>query len=170
VVFKRRDRFAERTTDHHPLDVVGWDGTVYPVAFAIEKYQARTGMVHLPPTSLLTFASDGFVVCSFVPRLLDYHPDAIPCPYPHTSVDCDELLLYVRGDFTSRRGVGPGDLSLHPAGVPHGPHPGAYEGSIGARRTEELAVMVDTLAPLRMTPNALAIEAQGYHESWHRAP
>lgn len=169
VVYKRRDRFTERTMLHHPLDVVGWDGTVYPVAFAIEKYQPKTGLVHLPPTIHTTFAGDGFVVCSFVPRLVDYHPEAIPCPYPHTSVDCDEIILYVRGNFTSRRGVGPGAVSLHPAGVPHGPHPGAYEASIGTHRTEELAVMVDTFQPLKTTPNALAIEVRDYHRTWHRS-
>jgi homogentisate 1,2-dioxygenase len=168
VVFKRRDRFTERVMEHHPLDVVGWDGAVYPVAFAIEKYQPKTGLVHLPPTIHGTFASDGLLVCSFVPRVVDFHPEAIPCPYPHTSVDCDEIILYVRGNFTSRRGVGPGALSLHPAGVPHGPHPGAYERSIGTHRTDELAVMVDTYKPLKMTANALAVETREYHDTWHR--
>lgn len=167
VVYKRRGRFSERQMPHHPLDVVGWDGTVYPVAFAIEKFQPKTGLVHLPPTIHTTFAGEGFVVCSFVPRVVDYHPEAIPCPYPHTSVDCDEIILYVRGNFTSRKGVGPGALSLHPAGVPHGPHPGAYERSIGTQRTDELAVMVDTFKPLRTTANALAIESREYHGTWH---
>jgi homogentisate 1,2-dioxygenase len=168
VVAKRRGRFTERRMDHHPLDVVGWDGSVYPVAFAIEKYQAKTGLVHLPPTIHATFAGRDFLVCSFVPRVVDFHPDAIPCPYPHASVDCDEIILYVRGNFTSRRGVAAGALSLHPAGVPHGPHPGMYEKSIGAQRTDELAVMVDTVAPLRPTANALAVETREYHESWRK--
>jgi homogentisate 1,2-dioxygenase len=167
VVYKRRDAFSERTLAHHPLDIVGWDGTVYPVAFAIEKYQPRAGLVHLPPTIHTTFAGDGFLVCSFVPRIVDFHPDAIPCPYPHTSVDCDEIIFYVRGNFTSRKGVGPGAISLHPAGVPHGPHPGAYEKSIGTQRTDELAVMVDTFEPLRMTASALAVETSEYHASWN---
>lgn len=169
VVFKRRGRFSERTMDHHPLDVVGWDGSVYPVAFAIEKFQPRTGLVHLPPTIHGTFAGRGFLVCSFVPRVVDFHPRAVPCPYPHTSVDCDEVILYVRGNFTSRKGVGPGCLSLHPAGVPHGPHPGAYERSIGTQRTDELAVMVDTFAPLKTTAQALALETREYHQSWKPA-
>jgi homogentisate 1,2-dioxygenase len=167
VVYKRRERFTERTMEHHPLDVVGWDGALYPVAFAIEKFQPKTGLVHLPPTVHATFAGEGFLVCSFVPRVVDFHPEAIPCPYPHASVDCDEIILYVRGNFTSRKGVGPGALSLHPAGVPHGPHPGAYERSIGAQRTDELAVMVDTFEPLLPTPNALATETREYHDSWH---
>jgi homogentisate 1,2-dioxygenase len=167
VVFKRRERFTERTMPHHPLDVVGWDGSVYPIAFAIEKFQPKTGLVHLPPTIHATFAGEGFVVCSFVPRIVDFHPDAIPCPYPHTSVDCDEIILYVRGNFTSRKGVASGSMSVHPAGVPHGPHPGAYEKSIGSQRTDELAVMIDTFAPLETTANALAIESRDYHASWN---
>lgn len=166
VVYKRRGVFCERVLPHHPLDVVGWDGSLYPVAFAIEKYQPKTGLVHLPPTSHMTFAAEGFVVCSFVPRVVDFHPQSVPCPYPHTSVDCDELILYVRGNFTSRKGVGPGALSLHPAGVPHGPHPGAYERSFGATRTDELAVMVDTFAPLDATANAWQLESRDYHSSW----
>lgn len=169
VVFKRRGRFSERTMDHHPLDAVGWDGSVYPVAFAIEKFQPRTGLVHLPPTIHGTFAGRGFLVCSFVPRIVDFHPKAVPCPYPHTSVDCDEVILYVKGNFTSRKGVGPGCLSLHPAGVPHGPHPGAYEKSIGSQRTDEMAVMVDTFAPLKITAQALALEKQEYHQTWKPA-
>jgi homogentisate 1,2-dioxygenase len=108
-------------------------------------------------------------VCSFVPRVTDTHPDAIPCPYPHSSVDCDEVILYLRGNFTSRRGVGPGALSLHPAGIAHGPHPGAYEASIGSKRTDELAVMVDTFAPLLPTAQAANLEDPGYHESWKTA-
>ncbi len=148
------------------MDVVGWDGFVYPWAFAIEKYQPKTGLVHLPPTIHGTFASPGFLVCSFVPRVVDYHPQAIPCPYPHSSVDCDEIILYLRGNFTSRRGVGPGCISLHPAGIAHGPHPGAYEGSIGTTRTDELAVMMDTFKPLLPTAQARNIEVDGYHESW----
>ena len=148
------------------MDVVGWDGTVYPFAFDILKYQPKTGLVHLPPTIHTTFAARGVLVCSFVPRLVDFHPQAIPCPYPHSSVDCDEVILYLRGNFTSRRGVGPGAISLHPAGIAHGPHPGAYEASIGATRTDELAVMIDTYLPLLPTAQAANLEEPGYHGSW----
>lgn len=166
ILVKKDDAFVERFPVASPFDVVGWDGTVWPFAFDILKYQPRTGLIHLPPTIHSTFAARGALVCSFVPRVTDTHPDAIPCPYPHTSVDCDEIIYYVRGNFTSRKGVGPKALSLHPAGVPHGPHPGAYEGSIGTRSTDELAVMMDTFAPLRLTEQALALESAGYHDSW----
>ncbi|HEV8244431.1 MAG TPA: homogentisate 1,2-dioxygenase [Polyangiaceae bacterium] len=151
---------------HSPLDVVGWDGSVYPWAFPIERFQARVGAVHLPPTVHGTFAARGALICSFVPRPLDFHPDALPCPYPHSSVDIDELLFYVAGNFTSRRGVDVGSISHHPAGIPHGPHPGAYEGSVGARTTDELAVMLDCARPLERTPAAVTIEDPAYHESF----
>jgi homogentisate 1,2-dioxygenase len=163
---KKAGRTTHYVMANAPLDVVGWEGFVYPWAFAIEKYQPKTGLVHLPPTIHMTFAGRGFVVCSFVPRVTDTHPAAIPCPYPHSSVDCDEVLLYLRGNFTSRKGVGPGSISLHPAGIAHGPHPGAYEGSIGTTRTDELAVMVDTFLPLAPTPQAANIEEPGYHATW----
>ena len=166
VLVKRGDRFVLREPAASPFDVVGWDGTVWPFAFPILAFQPKTGLVHLPPTIHATFAARGALVCSFVPRVTDFHPEAIPCPYPHSSVDCDELIYYVRGNFTSRRGVGPKALSLHPAGIPHGPHPGAYEASIGTRSTDELAVMVDTFLPLRLTRQALALEAPDYHDSW----
>jgi homogentisate 1,2-dioxygenase len=166
LVIKRGDRYSLHELERCPLDVIGWDGFVYPFAFAIEKYQARTGAIHQPPTIHTTFVGPGYAVCSFVPRVVDFHKDAIPCPYPHSSVDCDEIILYLRGNFTSRRGVGPGCISLHPSGVAHGPHPGAYEASIGAVRTDELAVMVDTFQPLLPTPAALDIERADYHESW----
>jgi homogentisate 1,2-dioxygenase len=166
LIVKRQGVFTRYTFDTPPMDVVGWDGFVYPFAFAIEKYQAKTGLVHLPPTIHATFAGPGFLVCSFVPRVTDTHPEAIPCPYPHSSVDCDEVILYLRGNFTSRPGVGPGAISLHPAGIAHGPHPGAYEASIGATRTDELAVMCDTWKPLAPTPQAANLEDRGYHESW----
>ncbi len=166
ILVKKDDAFVERVPVTSPFDVVGWDGTVWPFAFDILKYQPKTGLVHLPPTIHATFAGRNALVCSFVPRVTDTHPDAIPCPYPHASVDCDEIIYYVRGNFTSRKGVGPKAVSLHPAGVPHGPHPGAYEGSIGTRSTDELAVMMDTFAPLRLTAQALALESPGYHDSW----
>lgn len=151
---------------HSPLDVVGWDGTYYPVAFSILDFQAKVAMVHLPPTVHATFALPGALVCSFVPRPLDYHPQAIACPYPHSSVDIDEVIYYVRGNFTSRKGISPGSISLHPAGIPHGPHPGAYETSLGGGRTEELAVMLDCARPLRVTSAALAIDDPSYHHSF----
>ncbi|HTS02741.1 MAG TPA: homogentisate 1,2-dioxygenase [Thermoanaerobaculia bacterium] len=166
ILVKKDDAFVERFPAASPFDVVGWDGTVWPFAFDILKYQPKTGLVHLPPTIHATFAGRNALLCSFVPRVTDTHPDAIPCPYPHASVDCDEVIYYVRGTFTSRKGVGPKAVSLHPAGVPHGPHPGAYEGSIGTRSTDELAVMMDTFAPLRLTAQALALESPGYHDSW----
>jgi len=149
-----------------PLDTVGWDGTVYPWAFPILNFQPRVSTVHLPPTWHGTFASRGALVCSFVPRLVDFHPEAIPCPYPHSSTHCDEILFYCDGNFTSRRGVVSGSVSHHPMGIPHGPHPGSYEKSIGTTRTDELAVMVDTLAPLRTARAALAIEDAGYQDSF----
>jgi homogentisate 1,2-dioxygenase len=166
VVVKRGEAFHGQRLDHSPLDVVGWDGAVYPFAFSILDFQARAGLVHLPPTWHGTFAARGALVCSFVPRLLDFHPEAVPCPYPHASVEIDELIFYVRGEFTSRRGVGPGSISLHPAGLLHGPHPGAYEASIGLKRTEELAVMLDCAQPVRPTAAALGIEDPAYDESF----
>ncbi len=166
ILVKKGDAFVERFPAVSPFDVVGWDGAVWPFAFDILKYQPKTGLIHLPPTIHSTFAGRNALVCSFVPRVTDTHPDAIPCPYPHASVDCDEIIYYVRGNFTSRKGVGAKAVSLHPAGVPHGPHPGAYEGSIGSRSTDELAVMMDTFAPLHLTREALDLESPGYHESW----
>jgi homogentisate 1,2-dioxygenase len=148
------------------MDIVGWDGFVYPFAFPIEKFQPKTGARHLPPPVHCTFTGSGIAVGSFVPRALDYGKDAIPCPYPHSNVDCDELILYLRGDFTSRRGVGPGAISYHPFGITHGPHPGAYEGSIGRTTTDELAVMIDSFGALHATPQATNLEIAGYHATW----
>jgi homogentisate 1,2-dioxygenase len=166
LLVKRAGAFHGFALEHTPLDVVGWDGTVYPWAFPILAFQPRAGQVHLPPTWHGTFSARGALICSFVPRALDFHPDAIPCPYPHSSVDCDEFIFYCRGNFTSRRGVGPGGVSHHPAGVPHGPHPGAYEASIGVRWTDELAVMLDTWKPLHATAAAVAVEDPGYEASF----
>jgi homogentisate 1,2-dioxygenase len=166
LLVKRGGAFHGFRFDASPLDVVGWDGSLYPFAFPILNFQPRAGLVHLPPTWHGTFALRGALVCSFVPRPLDFHPEAIPCPYPHSSVDVDEVLLYVRGAFTSRRGVGAGSISHHPAGVMHGPHPGAYEGSIGAKATDEVAVMLDCYAPLQATHDAMAIEDPGYEASF----
>src|SRR6266545_840012 len=166
LVVKRGHAFHGFRYDHSPLDVVGWDGTVYPWAFPILKFQPRVGQIHLPPTVHGTFETRGALICSFVPRPLDFHPDAIPCPYPHSSVACDEVIFYAAGNFTSRRGVGPGSLSHHPAGVIHGPHPGAYEGSIGQHTTDELAVMLDTTKPLYSTAAARNLEDPQYHASF----
>lgn len=166
TVVKRGQAFHTFAYDHSPLDLVGWDGSCYPFVFPILNFQPRAGLVHLPPDWHGTFAARGALICSFVPRVVDFHPEAIPCPYPHASVDCDEVLFYSRGNFTSRRGVGPGSVSHHPAGLPHGPHPGAYEASVGAKETSELAVMMDTFLPLETAEDALAIEDPAYHGSF----
>lgn len=151
---------------HHPFDVVGWDGCCYPFIFSIHDFEPITGRVHQPPPVHQTFEAHNFVVCSFVPRLYDYHPEAIPAPYNHSNIDSDELLYYVDGDFMSRKNVTRGMITLHPAGIPHGPHPGAVEKSIGKKETWELAVMVDTFHPLQLTKTALEIENLGYTMSW----
>lgn len=151
---------------HHPFDVVGWDGCCYPFAFSIHDFEPITGRVHQPPPVHQTFEANNFVVCSFCPRLYDYHPDAIPAPYNHSNIDSDEVLYYVAGDFMSRKNVTRGMITLHPAGIPHGPHPGAVEKSIGKKETQELAVMVDTFHPLQLTAEALEIENPGYTMSW----
>lgn len=150
----------------HPFDVVGWDGCCYPYIFSIHDFEPITGRVHMPPPIHQTFETNAFVVCSFVPRLYDYHPQAIPAPYNHSNIDSDEVLYYVDGDFMSRKHVTRGMITLHPAGIPHGPHPGAVERSIGAKETKELAVMVDTFRPLMLTKQALDIENHGYVMSW----
>jgi len=150
----------------HPFDVVGWDGCCYPYIFSIHDFEPITGRVHQPPPVHQTFDAHNFVVCSFCPRLYDYHPNAIPAPYNHSNIDSDELLYYVAGDFMSRKNVTRGMITLHPAGIPHGPHPGAVEKSIGKKETQELAVMVDTFHPLQLTEEALKIENKGYTMSW----
>ncbi|HRF26128.1 MAG TPA: homogentisate 1,2-dioxygenase [Ferruginibacter sp.] len=150
----------------HPFDVVGWDGCCYPYIFSIHNFEPITGRVHQPPPVHQTFETDAYVVCSFVPRLYDYHPLAIPAPYNHSNIDSDEVLYYVDGDFMSRKHVTRGMITLHPAGIPHGPHPGAVEKSIGKIETKELAVMVDTFRPLQLTVEALEIENKGYVMSW----
>jgi homogentisate 1,2-dioxygenase len=150
----------------HPFDVVGWDGCCYPFAFSIHDFEPITGRVHQPPPVHQTFEANNFVVCSFCPRLFDYHPLAIPAPYNHSNIDSDELLYYVDGDFMSRKNVTRGMLTLHPAGIPHGPHPGTVEKSIGAKETGELAVMVDTFHPLMLTRQAVDIENEHYVMTW----
>lgn len=166
LVVRRGGTWHGFALEDSPLDAVGWDGAVYPWAFPILNFQPRVSSVHLPPTWHGTFAARGVLICSFVPRLVDFHPEAIPCPYPHSSTHCDEIIFYCDGNFTSRRGVGPGSISHHPMGVPHGPHPGSYEKSIGTTRTDELAVMADTFAPLRTTAAAMNIEDPEYQDSF----
>ena len=150
----------------HPFDVVGWDGYNFPYGFSIHNFEPITGRVHQPPPVHQTFETKAFVICSFCPRLYDYHPQSIPAPYNHSNIDSDELLYYVDGDFMSRTNIGPGHMSLHPAGIPHGPHPGTYEASIGETKTEELAVMIDTFKPLMLTEKALKIDDGKYYKSW----
>jgi homogentisate 1,2-dioxygenase len=151
---------------NHPFDVVGWDGCLYPYAFSIHNFEPITGRVHQPPPVHQTFETRAFVICSFVPRLYDYHPIAIPAPYHHSNIDSDEVLYYVDGDFMSRKHVEKGMFTLHPGGIPHGPHPGTIEKSIGAKETRELAVMIDTFRPLLMTEFAAQIENPDYYLSW----
>ncbi|MGB0863929.1 MAG: homogentisate 1,2-dioxygenase [Saprospiraceae bacterium] len=163
---KKQDNIYPYTYLNHPFDVVGWDGFVYPYAFSIHNFEPITGRVHQPPPVHQTFAARGFVICSFVPRLYDYHPLAIPAPYNHSNIDSDEVLYYVDGDFMSRKHVEQGMFTLHPGGIPHGPHPGTAEKSIGKKGTHELAVMVDTFKPLLMTEHAANIEDPDYYKSW----
>ena len=150
----------------HPFDVVGYDGYNFPYAFSIHDFEPITGRIHQPPPVHQTFETDAFVVCSFCPRLYDYHPESIPAPYNHSNIDSDEVLYYVDGDFMSRNDIDKGHISLHPAGISHGPHPGAAERSIGKTKTEELAVMVDTFKPLQITEVGMAIEDGTYYKSW----
>ena len=163
---KKQDEIIEMVYATHPFDVVGYDGYNYPYAFSIHDFEPITGRIHQPPPVHQTFETDAFVVCSFVPRLYDYHPDSIPAPYNHSNIDSDEVLYYVDGDFMSRNDVDAGHISLHPAGIPHGPHPGATERSIGKLKTDELAVMVDTFKPLKVTEEALKIADDTYYQSW----
>ncbi len=150
----------------HPFDVVGWDGYNFPYGFSIHNFEPITGRVHQPPPVHQTFETSAFVICSFCPRLYDYHPQSIPAPYNHSNIDSDEMLYYVDGDFMSRNNIGPGYMTLHPGGIPHGPHPGAYERSIGQKETEELAVMIDTFKPLMLTEQAIALDDGKYYQSW----
>jgi homogentisate 1,2-dioxygenase len=166
ILTKKRGRMYGIHYGHHPFDVIGWDGCCYPFAFSIHDFEPITGRVHQPPPVHQTFEGHNFVVCSFCPRLFDYHPQSIPAPYNHSNIDSDELLYYVDGDFMSRKNVTRGMITLHPGGIPHGPHPGAVQRSIGAKETKELAVMVDTFHPLMLTVEALEIENPGYTMSW----
>ena len=166
IKVKKQDDIFEMIYASHPFDVVGYDGFNYPYAFSIHDFEPITGRIHQPPPVHQTFETDAFVVCSFVPRLYDYHPLSIPAPYNHSNIDSDEVLYYVDGDFMSRNDVEAGHISLHPAGIPHGPHPGATERSIGKTKTDELAVMVDTFKPLKVTEDALKIADEDYFKSW----
>ena len=166
IKVKKKDEIFEMVYATHPFDVIGYDGYNYPYAFSIHDFEPITGRIHLPPPIHQTFETTAFVICSFVPRLYDYHPLAIPAPYNHSNIDADEVLYYVDGDFMSRNDVKPGNISLHPAGIPHGPHPGAAERSIGKKETLELAVMVDTFKPLMVTEDAMKITDETYYQSW----
>lgn len=166
IKIKKESVIHEYVYGSHPFDVVGWDGYNYPYAFSIHDFEPITGRVHQPPPVHQTFEAHNFVVCSFCPRLYDYHPEAIPAPYNHSNIDSDEVLYYVDGDFMSRNHVEKGLMTLHPGGIPHGPHPGAMERSIGQKETNELAVMVDTFRPLQITEEALKIDDGIYFQSW----
>ncbi|MEL7251612.1 MAG: homogentisate 1,2-dioxygenase [Bacteroidota bacterium] len=163
---KKQQTLTDYVYEAHPFDVVGWDGYNYPYGFSIHNFEPITGRVHQPPPVHQTFETSTFVICSFCPRLYDYHPKAIPAPYNHSNIDSDEMLYYVDGDFMSRNNIGPGYITLHPGGIPHGPHPGAYERSIGQTSTEELAVMIDTFKPLQLTENAMKLDDGVYYQSW----
>ncbi|MGH7737044.1 MAG: homogentisate 1,2-dioxygenase [Candidatus Tyrphobacter sp.] len=165
-----KERSAIYIVARHPCDVVGWDGYCYPYAFNLDEFAPITGKLHQPPPAHATFEAPGAAFCAFVPRLFDYHPLAIPVPYNHSSVDCDEVLYYVSGNFMSRRGVEEGSITLHTAGAPHGPQPGAVEQSLGKKSTDEIAVMIDTFAPLQISQAAGAIEDDSYYRSWLEAP
>lgn len=166
IKVKKQDTLHHVVYQTHPFDVVGWDGYNYPWGFSIYNFEPIVGRVHQPPPVHQTFETDAFVVCSFCPRLYDWHPQAIPAPYNHSNIDSDEMLYYVDGDFMSRNDVEQGMITLHPAGIPHGPQPGATERSIGKKETNELAVMIDTFKPLMVTQEALAIEDPSYKYSW----
>jgi homogentisate 1,2-dioxygenase len=166
IKVKKKDEIFDMVYATHPFDVIGYDGYNYPYAFSIHDFEPLTGRIHQPPPVHQTFETDAFVVCSFVPRLYDYHPEAIPAPYNHSNIDSDEVLYYVDGDFMSRNDIEAGHISLHPAGIPHGPHPGAVERSIGKKDTQELAVMVDTFKPLMVTEEAMKIADDKYYQSW----
>ena len=167
VIYSKKQGVMWRYTHtNHPFDVVGWDGFNYPYAFSIFDFEPITGRVHLPPPIHQQWESAGFVVCSFVPRLYDYHPEAIPAPYHHSNIDSEEILYYVDGDFMSRNNIDKGQITLHPGGIPHGPHPGAIERSVGKKETKELAVMIDPFRPISITEEALKLEVNDYYKSW----
>ncbi len=166
LYLKVSDRIFQYVLPHHPFDVIGWDGYLYPYTFNIKEYAPKVGKIHLPPPVHLLFTTAHFVVCNFVPRLFDFHPDAIPAPYYHSNVDSDEVLYYVHGDFMSRKGIKEGSITLHPMGIPHGPQPGKTEASIGKKQTDEYAIMIDTFSPLKLTTNVKETLVKDYPHSW----
>ena len=166
LILKVSNRTFEYRLPHHPFDVVGWDGYLYPYTFNIKEYAPKVGKIHLPPPIHLLFTTEHFVVCNFVPRLFDFHPNSIPAPYYHSNVDSDEVLYYVYGDFMSRTGVKEGSITLHPMGIPHGPQPGKTEASIGKKETDEYAIMIDAFSPLNVTANVKETMVEDYHHSW----
>ena len=173
VRIKARDSVHSYVYSYHPLDVVGWDGCYYPYCFNIDDFAPIVGKLHMPPPIHQTFEGHNFVICSFCPRMLDFHPEAIPVPYNHSNIDSDEILYYVEGNYKARRGIESGSISLHPQGIPHGPHPGTVEKSLGKTYTDELAVMCDTFRPMYPTEAALDMDDPAYPESWradHHAP
>lgn len=166
LILKVQNRYFDYRLPHHPFDVVGWDGFLYPYTFNIKEFAPKVGKLHLPPPIHLVFTTQHFVLCNFVPRLFDFHPDSIPAPYYHSNVDSDEVLYYVHGDFMSRTGVQEGSITLHPMGIPHGPQPGKTEASIGKKETDEYAIMIDTFNPLNVTNNVKETMAVDYARSW----
>lgn len=166
IKVKKQDTIHEYVYAAHPFSVVGWDGYNFPYKFSIHDFEPITGMIHQPPPIHQTFETSRFVICSFVPRLYDYHPNSVPAPYNHSNIDSDEVLYYVDGDFMSRNNINKGSVTLHPAGIPHGPHPGTMEKSIGKKETFELAVMVDTFSPLMVTEDAMNLQDGDYYKSW----
>ncbi len=166
VMIKKKGTIFPYLYENHPFDVVGWDGYHFPYAFNIRNFEPITGRIHMPPPVHQTFEGRNVVICSFVPRLFDYHPQAIPAPYHHSNIDSDEILYYVEGNFMSRNNIQKGQLTLHPAGIPHGPHPGAIERSIGQKETNELAVMIDPFHPVMITETALELALPEYYRSW----
>jgi homogentisate 1,2-dioxygenase len=170
IKVKKQGEIINMTYASHPFDVVGYDGYNFPYAFSIHDFEPITGRIHQPPPVHQTFETNAFVICSFVPRMYDYHPDSIPAPYNHSNIDSDEVIYYVDGDFMSRNDIDQGHISLHPSGIPHGPHPGSAERSIGKTKTGELAVMVDTFKPLQVTEEAMKIADEEYYKSWLESP
>ncbi len=166
VLIRARNHLTLYHYPYHPLDVVGWDGYVFPFAFSINDFSPITGKLHMPPPIHQTFQGNGFVLCSFCPRMLDYHPEAIAIPYNHSNVDSDEVMYYVNDKYGARKGIEQGSITVHPLGIPHGPQPGAVEASLGAKQTEEMAVMVDTFHPFKLTQAAVTIEDPDYWLSW----
>ncbi len=167
ILSKKQGVLWEYTHKYHPFDVVGWDGFNYPYTFSIHDFEPITGRIHMPPPIHQQWEAAGFVVCSFVPRMYDYHPDSVPAPYHHSNIDSEEILYYVDGDFMSRNNIEKGQLTLHPGGIPHGPHPGAIERSIGKKQTGELAVMIDPFRPVMITEEAMKLQVEDYYKSWY---